>query len=113
MSIRDTDWFLESAADGFETWHRYERTPDGVTKLHVRKVWNPDAQQAMLDRAHAERSANAGKRWGGGQVIGRLPLPLYFSSGMAQARMQGDETWIKRFWNSSDHSKLRTFEGNV
>ena len=111
---RTTDWFLfKKGDDGVETWHRYETTPDGVTKLHVREEWDPAWQQALLDRAAAERAANAGKRWGDGQVIGRLPLTLYFNSGMAKARVQGDTTWIKRFWNDSEHSKLRTFEGKV
>ncbi len=109
----NTDWFLFSSSGGVETWHRYERTPDGVQKLHVRQTWNPEWMQATLDRAAAERLANAGKRWGDGQVVGRLPLPLYFSSGMAQARLQKDDKWVKKFWNDPDVKKLRTFEGNV
>lgn len=109
----DEDWFLASSEGGVETYHRYEHTPDGVTKLHVRKTWDPTWMQATLDQAHAERAANAGKRWGGGQVIGRLPLPLWFDSGMAAARQQNDLRWIKRFWNDPDHKRLRTFEGKL
>lgn len=68
---------------------------------------------AVLEQAKSDRSANTGKRWGGGQVIGRLPLSLYFSTGMAEARRQGDERWIKRFWSDPDHKNLRTFEGEI
>ena len=110
---RDTDWFLAGSEGGVETWHRYEHTPDGVTKLHVRKTWTPAGQQATLDLAAAERAANAGKKWGDGRVIGRLPLPLYFSSGMAEARRQNDHKWIRSFWNDPDVKRLRTFEGKV
>jgi hypothetical protein len=67
----------------------------------------------ILEDVAMERSANAGKRWGDGQVIGSVPLPLAFSSGYMKARVNGDTEWIKRFWNDPDHRKLRTFEGNI
>ncbi len=108
-----TDWVVVSAEGGVETSHRYERNADGTTLLHVKQEWNPEYMQATLDRAHAERAANAGKKWGDGQVVGRLPLPLYFSSGMAEAARQGDEKWRKAFWNDPDNARLRTFEGKL
>lgn len=107
------DWSLVSSECGVETWHKYERTADGRTLLHVKQEWNPDWQQAMLDRAHAERSANAGKRWGEGRNIGRVPLPLYFSSGLAEAARQKDERFRRKFWNDPDHARLRLFEGKI
>jgi hypothetical protein len=110
---RPQEWTLMSSECGVETWHRYEVTSDGRTLLHVKQEWNPAWQEAMLERAAAERSANAGKRWGDGQVVGRVPLPLYFSSGLAEAARQQDEAWRKRFWNDPDNSRLRTFEGKL
>lgn len=107
------DWFLFSSEGGVETYHRHETAADGTRMLHVRQEWNPNWQQAMLDRAHAERSANAGKRWGDGRNIGRVPLPLYFSSGLAEAARQKDEKWRRAFWNDPDHSRLRLFEGKL
>jgi hypothetical protein len=74
------------------------------------EAYNHDA---LLEQAKIERSASAGKRWEGGKVVGRLPLPLYFSSGMASARLQKDDAWVKRFWSDPDHKYLRTFEGNL
>lgn len=67
----------------------------------------------VLKQAKIDRDANTGKQWGGGQVIGRLPLPLYFTSGLAEAAIQKDDKFIRSFWNDPDHKLLRTFEGNI
>ena len=69
--------------------------------------------QELLDEAQKDRSANLNKRWGDGQVIGRVPLPLYFASGLAQAQKEGDRRFVRRFWNDPDNRHLRTFEGNI
>lgn len=68
---------------------------------------------ALLAGNAMDRSANAGKRWGEGQVIGRLPLNLYYASGLAEAMRQGDMAWVRRFWNDGDNARFRTFEGQV
>lgn len=68
---------------------------------------------ALLDANARARSSNAGRRWGDGQVVGSIPLNLYYSSGMAEANKQADKAWIKRFWNDPDNRNLRTFEGRV
>ncbi|MEV5407199.1 hypothetical protein AB0L20_32315, partial [Streptomyces albidoflavus] len=60
-----------------------------------------------------DRLANAGKRWGEGQVIGTIPDSIAHSTGYMQAKQNGDVQWIKRFWNDSDNRKLRTFEGKI
>lgn len=69
--------------------------------------------EQTMEEAAMERLANQGKAWGSGQVIGRMPLGLYFASGLAEARKQGDAGFIKRVWNDPDYKKLRTFEGKV
>jgi hypothetical protein len=69
--------------------------------------------EALLEANARARASNAGKRWGDGQVVGSIPMNLYYSSGMAEASKQRDKTFQKRFWNDLDHRKLRTFEGQV
>lgn len=69
--------------------------------------------EAVMDANAEYRAAQAGKSWDNGAVIGRMPTSLYFASGMAEARKNGDEEWIKRFWNDRDHYRLRTKEGHI
>ena len=82
----------------------------GDGRTAIRKVMPVDP---ILESAAADRSNNAGKRWGEGQIIGTVPLELYFSTGYAEAKQNHDTAWLKRFWNDGNHKKLRTFEGNV
>jgi hypothetical protein len=81
---------------------------DGTTK--IKKV-TPINQ--LLDSAAADRSDNQGKRWGEGRVIGTIPDSIAYSSGYMRAKTEGDERWIKRWWNDIDHKYLRTFEGKI
>ena len=67
----------------------------------------------ILESAADDRSANAGKKWGDGQIIGTVPLSVALQSGYSQAKQNGDTAWIKRFWNDSDNAKLRTFHGKI
>jgi hypothetical protein len=82
----------------------------GDGRTAIKKVMPVDP---ILESAAADRSNNAGRKWGDGQVIGTVPLELYFSTGYADAKKNGDTAWLKRFWNNGDHKKLRTFEGQV
>ena len=99
-------WVLTEDTPLFRT---YECTEDGVTT--IRREWKDTDK--LLDLAAQERSDNAGKNWGEGRIIGRTPMNLYYASGLAEAARQRDDKFIKRFWNSSDHKHLRTFEGEI
>ncbi len=99
-------WVLTEDTELFRT---YEMEQDG--QIIVRREWK--GTDKLLDLAAQERSANEGKRWGEGQVIGRTPMNLYYSSGLAEASRQRDDKFIKRFWNDPDHAKLRTFRGRI
>ena len=107
----DTDWFVYSDEPDVRTIARYEQGAGGGVTLRVRKQWKN--AEAYLKQAADERAANSGKRWEEGRVIGRMPLPMYFASGLAQAAQQGDTKFIKRIWNDPDLKYLRTFEGRV
>lgn len=82
----------------------------GDGRTAIKKVM---PMEQILESAAADRSMNVGRKWGDGQVIGTVPLELYFSTGYADAKKNHDTAWLKRFWNDSDHQKLRTFEGKV
>jgi hypothetical protein len=56
---------------------------------------------------------NAGKRWGDGQVVGSVPMNLYFQSGLAEANKQRDIRFIRRWWDDPDHRKFRKFKGTI
>ena len=99
-------WVLTEDTELFRT---YECEEDG--QIIVRREWK--GTDKLLDLAAQERSDNAGKRWGDGQIIGRVPLNLYYASGLAEAARQNDRAFVKRFWNDSDHRNLRTFEGKI
>lgn len=82
----------------------------GDGRTAIKKVMPVDS---ILESAADDRSNNAGKRWGDGQIIGTVPLEMYFSSGYAEAKNNHDTAWLKRFWNDRDRYRLRTFEGTV
>lgn len=56
---------------------------------------------------------NDGKRWGDGQVVGSVPMNMYFQSGLAEAGKQKDIKFIRRWWDDPDHRKFRKFKGTI
>lgn len=105
-------WFVVSDDGIVRTTGRYRLGADGRQMLDLRQEMY--GQDAFLDQIAKERSAVAGKKWGGGQSVGRVPLSAYFgSTGLAEAQKQGDHKYIRNFWNDPDHRKLRIFEGRL
>jgi hypothetical protein len=109
--LHDTGWFVYADEPDVRTIARYEPGPNGKATLRVRKQWRN--AEAYLKAAADDRQANYGKRWGDGQVIGRMPIGMYFSTGLSEAAKQGDTKHIKRVWNDPDYKYLRTFEGKI
>lgn len=103
-----TDWLLvrSDPISGMKVY--IQDLGDGRTA--IKKVMPVDS---ILESAATDRSNNAGKKWGDGQVIGTVPLELYFGTGYGEAKANQDTAWLKRFWNDGNHKKLRTFEGSV
>lgn len=56
---------------------------------------------------------NDGKRWKDGQVVGSVPMNMYFQSGLAEASKQRDIKYIRRWWDDPDHRKFRKFKGTI
>ena len=63
-----------------------------------------------LDQA---RSHSSGARWGDGKVYARVPMNIAYSGYLGDASKAGDKKAMAKWFNDSDNSKFRTFEGNV
>lgn len=69
--------------------------------------------QLMLDENRQIQNNNIGKRWGAGQVYARVPMNLANEGYLADARNARDSKAMDRWFNDSDNSKFRLFEGRV
>lgn len=66
----------------------------------------------ILEDNQRDRADSAGKRWGDGAVVARIPLGLYFEK-LGPAKQAGDDRYIKRILNDGDYSKWRTKDGRI
>lgn len=98
------DWVLVEDNEHFRRWEL-----DLGDKV-IRKT-EAKGTETLLDEASAIRSLKAGQRWGDGQIVGRIPLNLYYSSGMAEASRQRDIKYQRKFYR--EHPKLKTFDGDL
>jgi hypothetical protein len=89
-------------------WSRVYELDMGNQIIQKTEFENADG---VLAEAEKYRNANAGKRWGDGQVVGSIPMNLYYASGMAEASRQRDTKFQRKFYR--DHPKLKKFEGDL
>ena len=56
-----------------------------------------------------------GKRWGDGQVVGRIPLNVLYdpNNQLVEKMREGDKDHLKWWLNSEQARPFRTFKGNV
>ncbi len=92
-----------------EFFTRYEADIGGQLVIRTEQKNTP----AMLDDIHEAHMNWQNKRWGDGAVVGRVPLNLYYSSGLAEANRQRDKKFIAKFWNDLDNRRLRIKGGTV
>ena len=93
-----------------EYFRNYELTlPDGNI---IRKTENKNVEQ-MIEDNQREMNDNAGRKWGDGKSFWRMPMTMYFSSGMAEANRQGDRKYQRKIWNDPDYRKFRIFPGRM
>jgi len=107
----DTDWFEVGDSPVVRTEIRLRECADGSTDLDIRQ--SPRDLQVFLDQLAAERDLTDQRGWKDGAVIGRVPDAYYHSSGMARARLENDQAWIKKFYNDPDHARLRLKTGRL
>lgn len=89
-------------------WSRIWEADLGDRVVRKTEFKNADG---MLDKIAEQRNNSLGQRWGDGQVVGRIPMNLYYASGFAEASRQRDHKWMRQFYR--DHSKLKTFDGDL
>jgi hypothetical protein len=65
----------------------------------------------VLQEAERTRDIKSGQRWGDGQVVGSIPMNLYYASGMAEASRQRDVKFQRKFYR--EHPKLKKFHGDL
>ncbi|HEX2725233.1 MAG TPA: hypothetical protein VHN20_05390 [Beijerinckiaceae bacterium] len=105
--VFDGDWMLLSrdAQTGRTVWILETDT------AYVVKTEYPACDE-LLDHNTVIRNETSGQRWGDTRLVASIPEHIYFRE-IAPARQQGDETYIKRWLNNSDHAAFRTFHGKV
>lgn len=67
----------------------------------------------LLDLNRSAENDSAGKRFGDGKVVARIPEHILYSSGLAEAVREHDKRFISRFLNDPDNKHFRTFRGRV
>jgi len=107
----DADWFEIGDSPTVCTEVRFRDCADGSVDLEIRQ--RPRDLQAFLDNMKAERELIEARGWKDGAIVGRVPDAYYHTSGMAKARLENDQAWIKRFYNDPDHRNLRLKEGRL
>jgi hypothetical protein len=69
--------------------------------------------QLMIDSNREIQNNNIGKKWGKGQVFARVPMNIASDGYLAEANKAKDKKAMDRWFNDSDHSAFRTFQGKV
>jgi hypothetical protein len=66
----------------------------------------------ILERNERLRNETAGERWGNGQKVASIPIHIWQRE-LAEAQREGDDKYVNRWLNDSDHRKFRTKDGKV
>ena len=85
--------------------------PDG--RSVIKTEYLADAQ--LIEENRFLFNESEGQRWGDGQIVGRIPLNVLYSSQhqIAEKLREGDRDHI-RWWLNSEHARpYRTFKGRV
>lgn len=84
-----------------------------VAQVDGEEVFRIDYPVDDIVNANAERYNNGqGQRWGDGKRIASIPLNTFYAE-LDQAHLQGDDAYLSRWLNDSDHRAFRTFPGRV
>ncbi|CAN7494528.1 hypothetical protein LJR231_003465 [Phyllobacterium sp. LjRoot231] len=104
--VYEGDWrlFSHDPVTGTKKWYL-----DMGTHYVIRSDTPVDE---LLDLNAEKLNDSTGKRFGDGQVVGSIPMDIYQSQ-LAEASKNGDQAYIRRWLNDSDHQKFRTFRGRL
>lgn len=87
-----------------------ERRPNGDVEYVYRRA--PRAIAAMLEANKQALNDSDGKRFGDGQIVGRIPLNILYRD-VAPYMQQGDKDFLKWFLNRDENRPYRTFRGKI
>jgi len=114
LNIRDDAWeFVEITEDFIRHRAPIERLANGDVVYVYRTA--PRAIDAMLEENKRSFEDSHSKRFGDGQIVGRIPLNVLFDpkNQLAQKIREGDRDHM-RWWLNSDQARpFRTFRGRV
>lgn len=99
-------WKLVEANESYRRWEA------DLGDRIVLRTEHLTSEQLLEDNQRCFNE-NAGQRWKDGQVVGSVPMNLYFQSGLAEASKQRDIKFIRRWWDDPDHRKFRKFKGTI
>lgn len=103
------DWHLFQETPAFRRYLAF--LPDGRQVMKTEYL----ADDALVEQNKFLRNESDGTKWGDGQVVGRIPLNVLFSSQhqIAEKLREGDRDHIK-WWLNSEHAlPYRTRNGKI
>ena len=106
MIIRDGDFrlFDWDPETGRTVWYKF----DGE-----KEVFRVDQPVDDIIRVNNEAFNDSnGQRWGDGRRVASVPTTLWHKD-LEEAHNQGDDKYVSRWLNDSDHRAFRTFEGQI
>lgn len=103
------DWRLFQETPSFRRYLAF--LPDGRQVMKTEYL----ADNELIEQNKALRNESDGTRWGDGQVVGRVPLNVLFSSQhqIAEKLREGDRDHIKWWLNSEHAAPYRTRRGKI
>lgn len=114
VNIPDDAWKLVEVTPDFMRYEApLERLATGDV-VYVRKTV-PRGLDALLEDNKQALNDSYGKRFGDGQIVGRIPLNVLFDPKLqiAEKIREGDRDHIKYFLNSEAALPYRRFRGKV
>jgi hypothetical protein len=114
LNIRDDAWeFVEITEDFIRHRAVVERHANGDVSYVYRTT--PRAIASLLEDNKRSFEDSQTKRFGDGQIVGRIPLNVLFDpkNQLAQKIREGDRDHMKWWLNSEDARPFRTFRGRV
>ena len=114
LNIRDDAWeFVEITEDFIRHRAPIERLASGDVIYIYRTT--PRAIDAMLEDNKRSFEESHNKRFGDGQIVGRIPLNVLFdpANQLVQKIREGDRDHMKWWLNSEAARPFRTFRGRV
>jgi hypothetical protein len=103
------DWKLYEVTDHMRRW--IAQLDDGRSVMKTEYL----GDERLVEENKRSFNDSDGKRWGDGQVVGRIPLNVLYSSQhqIVEKLKEGDRDHLK-WWLNSEHAlPYRTFKGRI